>query len=207
MESESKELNSFERGMDFDAVWASDAARKIIEDILSGVTDDPQVKQELLESTREIMQGKTFGQGAGIKTEHMDMVAHLAAQQFLATHYNDALRLYGFIAIMNHYDARSMKGMAMCHQKMGNHQEALRCFGLTLLLEPDDIDTVLMAADSLMRTGNLREAMDIVDKVISTPIPAKPASEIRVLHQKATGLKELLISQLAHAKKSGLPIH
>jgi secretion system chaperone SscA len=207
MESDSKKVPGIVPAMEFDEVWSSDAARKIIESVLDGFTDDPHEKESLLETTREIMKGKTFGQGAAINEEHLDMIAHLAAQQFMAAHYNDALRLYGFITIMNHYDARSLKGMAMCHQKMGNHQEALRCFGLALVLKPDDIDSILMTADSLLRTGHLREALDIVDKVFATPLPEKSPSEIRDLHQKAAGLREVLILQLTHSTKSRLPIH
>jgi secretion system chaperone SscA len=207
MESEGKEVHGSVGNIDFDAVWASEAARHIIESTLDGLTNDPHDKEAMLETTREIMKGKTFGQGTGIKAEHLDMITQLAAQQFLATHYQDALRLYGFITIMNHFDARSMKGMAMCHQKMGNHQEALRCFGLALVLEPEDVDSVLMTADSLFLTGHLHEALEIVDKVIGTSFPAKSPAEVRDLHEKAARLRELVITQLALSMKANLPTH
>ncbi len=184
---------------DFSLLMESEVARQLISDVLDGLTTDPVTRDSIMESTREILGGKTFGQGLGLTSEHLTLILGLAAQQYLAAHYEEALRLYAFAATMNQFDAQAMKGMAMCHQRLGFHQEALRCFGLSLLLEPADVECVMLTAESLGHLGHDREALDIAEKIIAMDGTASQSDQVSLMRARAEGLKELLSRRMSPA--------
>ena len=188
---------------DLEALLDSDLVRRVMEKMFSGLVDDGAAMDQILESAREIMKGKTFGQGFGLTPEKMSLIASLAAQQYLAANYGEALRLYSFMALMDHFDARALKGMAMCHQRLDGHQEALKCFGLSLLLKPEDLESVVMSAESLIHLARDDEAMEIIEKLLAIKDADQHAAGLPAIRVKARGLKDLLVRRMQEAKYSG----
>lgn len=203
MQAEQTSADAAGKVPDLDALLDSDLVRRVMKKMFSGLVDDSAAMDQIVESAREILKGKTFGQGFGLTPEKMSLVASLAAQQYLAANFGEALRLYSFMALMDHYDTRALKGMAMCHQRLDRHQEALKCFGLSLLLEPEDLESVVMSAESLIHLARDDEAMEIIGKILAIKDINQYSAGLPAIRDRARGLQDLIVRRRQEAKKSG----
>lgn len=177
----------------FREVMNSETVRQVIDTMLDGFIADPQDKTAVIDIAAEILNGKTMGQGFGLTEQHLDLIMGLAAQQYAAGHYPQAIKLYGFVASMNQFHARALKGLAMSHRQLGILKEALRYYGLSLLLEPEDMESVLMVAECLYRLGKNQEALQIVQQVLDRQSdPAARINKLPALLERAHELKKLL---------------
>ncbi len=177
----------------FREVMNSETVRQVIDTMLDGFIADPQDKTAVIDIAAEILNGKTMGQGFGLTEQHLDLIMGLAAQQYAAGHYPQAIKLYGFVASMNQFHAGALKGLAMSHRQLGILKEALRYYGLSLLLEPEDMESVLMVAECLYRLGKNQEALQIVQQVLDRQSdPAARINKLPALLERAHELKKLL---------------
>lgn len=155
-------------GFEFDLVKLldSDVVRRLTSEILEGLVEGPESEETARQIAAELAKGKTLAQGFGLTSEQLDTVTGIAAQQYLAGRYEESIKYYGFVAAMNQFDAGAFKGMAMSQKQLGIHDEALRNFGISLLISPEDMEAVLMTAECLAQLGKDKEALEVAKGVI-----------------------------------------
>ena len=196
MRSANQSTKPEEGPINYADVMNSESVRQVIETMLNGFIDDPKDKETLLTIANEITNGKTLAQGFGLTDQHLDTVAALAALQYDAGRIIEAMKLYAFIASINQFDVRAMKGLARCHRKLGIFKEALRYSGLSLLLNPEDMDSVLTSAECLYQLGMNDEALKIVQQLLDRK--SDPAAQIHKFPEilnRTTDLKNLIVNR------------
>lgn len=185
-----------EEMVSMDDILKSDLAREMTGKMLDGLVDEPNDKDYFLAIAAEIVGGKNLGQAFGFSIEQLDIVKGLAAQQYLAGHYGEAIKLYAFAASMDHFDASALKGLAMCHKQLGIMSEALRYFALSLLIDPDDLESVQMSAECMARMGKRKEALQIVGQIMDRKAdPKSRIASMPALLERAKNLQELILRQ------------
>lgn len=196
MDSRTESASPAEGIASLDDILKSDLARDMVGKILDGVVEDPHDKDYFLAIAAEIAGGKVFSQAFGFSNDQLEIVKGLAAQQYLAGHYGEAIRLYAFVAAMDHFDAGALKGLAMCHKQLGIMPEALRYFGLSLLINPEDLESVLMSAECLARMGNRTEALQIAEQVMDRDSdPKSRIASMPALLERAKNLRKFMLEQ------------
>ena len=139
--------------------------KKISKELLEKLVGRPENLETMVNVVSEIESGKIIGQGFALNESELDGVMGLASMHYQSGRYEDAARLYSFVALMNHLDIRAFKGAAMCLQKLGFHAEALQCLGVALLQAPDNQELALMASESFALTGDAETAEDIIGRL------------------------------------------
>ena len=183
-------------GFDFDLVKLldSDLVRHLTSDILGGVVEGAESEETACQIAAELIKGKTIAQGFGLTSEQLDAVTGIAAQQYLAGRYEEAIKYYGFVAAMNHFNAGAFKGMAMSQKQLGIHDEALRNFGISLLINPEDLEAVLMTAECLSQVGKDEEALEIARELVS--LCEKRKDKLPLVLERANGLRKFLAERV-----------
>jgi tetratricopeptide (TPR) repeat protein len=145
--------------------FKSEQVRKISKDLLEKLVGQPADLEAMVDVVSGIESGKIIGQGFSLTESELDGVMGLASMHYQSGRYEDAARLYSFVALMNHLDIRAFKGAAMCLQKLGFHAEALQCLGVALLQAPDNQELAQMASESFVLTGDTEKAQDIIERL------------------------------------------
>lgn len=115
--------------------------------------------------------GATLGDLRGYTAEEMDAVYLLAYNAYQQHKYDDARRLFYFLAENDHTESRYWMGLAACLQLTGDHQEAIAAYGMAALLDATNPEPPLRACECYLALRDLaaaRKALDAVELVCET---------------------------------------
>lgn len=139
-------------------------------DILESLSDRELATVE--ELARQCLEhGATLGDLRGYTAEEMDAVYLLAYNAYQQHKYDDARRLFYFLAENDHIESRYWMGLAASLQQTGDHQEAIAAYGMAALLDATNPEPPLRACECYLALHDLaaaRKALDAVELVCET---------------------------------------
>ena len=139
-------------------------------DVLESLTDRELSTVEQL--ARQCLEhGATLGDLRGFTADEMDAVYLLAHNAYQQRKYEDARRLFHFLAENDHTESRYWMGLAACLQLIGDHQQAVAAYGMTALLDATNPEPPLRACECYLALRDLaaaRKALDAVALVCET---------------------------------------
>ena len=139
-------------------------------DVLESLTDRELSTVEEL-ARRCLETGATLGDVRGYTTDEMDAVYLLAHNAYQQRKYDDAGKLFYFLAENDHTESRYWMGLAACLQLTGEHRQAVAAYGMTALLDATSPEPPLRACEcylALRDTAAARKALDAVELVCET---------------------------------------
>jgi type III secretion system low calcium response chaperone LcrH/SycD len=116
---------------------------------------DPAAVPELL---RQIQAGKTFGPMLGHSVGMQRVMYHHGHAFYTQGKYEEAIRVFGFLVIADHFDRRYHMGMAACLHMLKRYVEAARYYGIAWLLDLTDPAPPMHAAECQLAIGDRAQA-------------------------------------------------
>ena len=136
-------------------------------DTLEALTDrELSTVEELARQCLE--QGAALGDIRGYTADEMDAVYLLAHNAYQQHKYDDARKLFYFLAENDHTESRYWMGLAACLQLTGEHTEAVAAYGMAALLDATNPEPPLRACECYLALRDLaaaRKALDAVEFV------------------------------------------
>ncbi|MCE2870494.1 MAG: hypothetical protein LW714_03660 [Oxalobacteraceae bacterium] len=124
-------------------------------------------KSEISESeTKKILQqlyaGSTVGEIIGFESEEFDALYAIGHAHFMQANFTEALKFFQYLLFFNHFDRRAAIGAACCFSELRNFEEALKHFGIALMLDQNDPMIVIQIAKTLLISGKKEEARTVI---------------------------------------------
>ena len=139
-------------------------------DVLESLTDRELSSVE--ELARQCLEhGAALGDIRGYTADEMDAVYLLAHNAYQQRRYEDARRLFYFLAENDHTESRYWMGIAACLQLTGEHTEAVAAYGMAAMLDATNPVPPLHACECYLALHDLaaaRKALDAVEFVCET---------------------------------------
>ncbi|MCD4487165.1 SycD/LcrH family type III secretion system chaperone [Chromobacterium vaccinii] len=115
--------------------------------------------QDDLDTVRDFFaQGGTLQALVNLDPADLDRVYAYACQLFDAGDYAGAKRFYLMLARLSHWQFDYWLSLGLCCQRLGEHTEAIFCFGQAGLLRLDDPRSAYLAGLSHQLIGNRPQA-------------------------------------------------
>jgi len=139
-------------------------------DVLEALTDRDLLTVE--ELARQCLgQGAALGDIRGYTADEMDAVYLLAHNAYQQRKYEDARKLFYFLAENDHTESRYWMGLAACLQLTGEYTEAVAAYGMAAILDATNPVPPLHACECYLALHDLaaaRRALDAVEFVCET---------------------------------------
>lgn len=133
-------------------------------DILETLTDEQlQTVEEL--AGRCLTEGVTLADLRGYTDDEMEAVYSFAHNAFRQRKYEDARKLFQFLAENDHTESRYWMGLAACYQMTRGYEQAVTAYGVTALLDATDPQPPLRACEcylAMQDPESGRKALDAV---------------------------------------------
>lgn len=147
-----------------DATAANLSIDKVAQDLLGILPDDVQVKStEVFEA---LQGGASLGDIYGIEPRKLEMVYSVAHTYYKNRKYDDALKMFRFLTLMDHSNQKYWIGFASTHQMMKNFEKAVEAFGYATLLDVDNPKPQLQAGYCLIQLEKYEEARCALEGVL-----------------------------------------
>ena len=139
-------------------------------DVLESLTDRELSTVEAL-ARQCLDEGAALADVRGYTADEMDAVYLLAHNAYQQRKYDDARRLFYFLAENDHTECRHWMGLAACLQLTGEHPEAIAAYGMAAMLDATNPVPPLHACECYLALHDLaaaRKALDAVEFVCET---------------------------------------
>ena len=133
-------------------------------DALESLTDEQLLTVEQL-AGRCLTEGATLADVRGYTGDEMEAVYNFAHNTYQQRRYDDARKLFQFLAENDHTEGRFWKGLAACQQMTGRHEQAVAAYGVAALLDATDPQTPLRACECYLAMDDLEGARKALDAV------------------------------------------
>lgn len=110
-----------------------------------------------------LLSGETIGMLSGRSIESVEAMYYLAHTFYGQGKYAEALKIFGILVIENHVDRRFHGGLAACMQMLRRHEEALKYYGISSMLDLTDPDPVIHMAECYLALGERAKARESLD--------------------------------------------
>ena len=136
--------------------------------------------------TEEIMAGRTdLAAAAGMTDDELEAVYALGHGFYASGQFSDALDFFRFLCIHRHTDARFWFGYGAASQMLGQTENAVHAYGLTALLDSEDPQVPLRAAECFVKLDQGPAARNALEAVLTLsegkPAYAATASRARLM--------------------------
>ncbi|MCY3622469.1 MAG: SycD/LcrH family type III secretion system chaperone [Gammaproteobacteria bacterium] len=152
---------------------------------LEGLTDGQLATVEEL-ARRCLGSGATLADVRGYTDDEMEAVYAFAHNAYRQGKYDDAAKLFYFLAENDHTDSRFWMGLGACLHMTGGHDQALAAYAVAAVLDATNPEPPLCAAECYLATGALdgaRKALDAVRLICDEAVA--PEAHGRVLGRVA----------------------
>jgi len=113
-----------------------------------GVDIPGMTKEQVAERVIGLMTGELrLMDCQGLTEEAMEGVYALAYNTFRAGKYENAQKLFVFLTVYDHFNAKYWKGLGACRYNLGNYQGALQAYGMAQVSNPTDPRPQLRGAE------------------------------------------------------------
>lgn len=120
----------------------------------------PQLNEEQLQEMVEtfINSGLAYKDLRGLGDKDMEAIYSLAYTLYNHNKYDEALKVFKFLSLMDHTEKKYFLGLAACRQMLGLYDKAVEAYQFAAVLDVDDPTTHLRAADCLLAAKRFDEA-------------------------------------------------
>ncbi len=150
-----------------------------VDDPLDFLTDrDLLTVEELARKCLE--EGATLADVRGYTDDEMEAVYRFAHNAYEQRKYDDAAKLFHFLAENDHTESRFWMGLGASLQMTGGHEEALAAYGVAALLDATNPRPPLHAAECYLALRDLeggRKALDAVGLICEATAGEAAANE------------------------------
>ena len=137
-----------------------------------------------------IKDGSTLKQLKGISNEELEAVYSLAFGYYRTGKYEEALKLFQFLVLFDHLNAKFWMGLGAVQQVLKDYQNAVVSYGYCSFLKLDNPKPQLHAAECFLAMGDKRNAASSLE-ALNEYCP-KDTDLGREYRAKAAKLRELI---------------
>ena len=150
----------------------------MIQDNSNSTTNEP-----ILKSIQEVMKGKPVYELAGLTSQQVNAVYATAYEHYSAGSYEEAMKIFRPLLVMDSTDNRIWMGFAACAQMMSQYEEALKGYGYASVLDPQNPKPFFHAMECHVAMKNFAEAKVAGEYVLGVA-GDKPGDEKMIAHTK-----------------------
>lgn len=132
--------------------------------------------------------GGTLGDLRGFTEKHYETMYAKAHQLYTLEQYEDAGKVFGFLATNNPYDRRFMMGLGACLQMQGKWADAIGSYTMCVALDMEDPVPVFHVAECLSSLGQADDAKEMFSAVVERA--KKP--EHQAIKQRAAAILQIM---------------
>ena len=147
-------------------------------------TDD-----QILQAIQDVMKGKSVYEMAGWTTEQINAVYTNAYHLYKAGSYEEAMKIFRPLLVMDSTDNRIWMGFAACAQMLRQYDEALKGYGYASILDPENPKPFFHAMECHIALKNYSEAKVAGDYVVGV-------AEGKPEHEKMLARTKLLLKAI-----------
>ena len=147
--------------------------------------------EKIAEGIRSLVRDKaTLKQIKGVTNDELEAVYSLAFGYYRTGKYDDALKLFKFLVLFDHLNAKFWLGLGAVQQVLKDFQGAVASYGYCSFLKLDDPRPQLHAAECFLAMGDKRNAASSLEALDEyCPRDTDVGREYRA---KAAKLRELV---------------
>ena len=146
---------------------------------------------KITEGVKELIErGATMKQLKGVSNEELEAVYSLAYGYYRTGKYDEALKLFQFLVLFDHLNAKFWMGLGAAQQVLKDYQNAVVSYGYCSFLKLDNPKPQLHAAECFLAMGDKRNAASSLE-ALNEYCP-KDTDIGREYRAKAAKLRELI---------------
>lgn len=157
---------------------------------MSTTTPTPISQEDITQAVKDVLNGKPMYQVAGWSTDQIDALYSAAYHHYQTGAYEEALKIFKPLLVMNSTDNRVWLGYGAAAQMLKDHADALKAYGYASLLDPNDPSPFFHAMECHISLKNFEEAKTAGEYVVGIT-SEKPE------HAKILARTQLLLKALA----------
>lgn len=157
---------------------------------MSTTTPTPISQEDITQAVKDVLNGKPMYQVAGWSTDQIDALYSAAYHHYQTGAYEEALKIFKPLLVMNSTDNRVWLGYGAAAQMLKDHADALKAYGYASLLDPNDPRPFFHAMECHISLKNFEEAKTAGEYVVGIT-SEKPE------HAKILARTQLLLKALA----------
>ena len=137
---------------------------KVAEELIQTLPQEMQAKTN--ETFEALQEGASFGDIYGIEHRKLEMVYSVAHTYYKNRKYEDALKMFRFLTLMDHSNQKYWLGFASTHQMMQDFEKAVEAYGYATLLDIANPKPQLQAGYCLLQLKKYEEARNALEGVL-----------------------------------------
>ena len=137
---------------------------EISRDLLQVLPDEIQEKST--QAFDALQEGASFGDIYGIEPRKLEMVYSVAHTYYKNRKYEDALKMFRFLTLMDHTNQKFWMGFASTQQMQKEYEKAVEAFGYATLLDVENPKPQLQAGYCLLQMKKYDEARAALQGVL-----------------------------------------
>lgn len=102
--------------------------------------------------------GRTFQDFTNLSPQSMEVMYMVGFNSYNAGKYENAERVFQFLAYLNHFERKYWKGLAASRENQGKYKEALEAYGYMGMLDVEDPFPPFQAGKCLLASKRTEEA-------------------------------------------------
>ena len=144
------------------------AEQPAVDDIARNLLDvlPDEVRDKSHQAFEALQEGASFGDIYGIEPRKLEMVYSVAHTYYKNRKYDDALKMFRFLTLMDHTNQKYWLGFASTQQMMKEYERAVEAYGYATLLDIDNPKPQLQAGYCLLQLKKYDEARAALEGVL-----------------------------------------
>ena len=126
--------------------------------LLEGIT-----QEKVKEAAKAFMEGATMKELKGISNDEMEAVYSLAFNFYRTGKYDDAEKLFNFLALFDHLNAKFWFGVGAVRQAKKNYKMAVEAYAFASFLDITNPKPQYHAAECFLAMGDKRNAASCLE--------------------------------------------
>ena len=156
---------------------------------MSYTEDDLNALQDLI--IQNLQQGGTLADLKGITDDQCEALYTLGYGLYERGRYTDALKILGYLVMLNHTEHRYLLALGATAQALGKYEDALKQYMAATLLDPTDPSPVVHSIPCLIELGHFQPALESCDLAIAMCTQDSHAA----LLQRAKSLRAAIVAR------------
>ena len=153
-------------------------------------TAPTQISQEdITKAVQDVLNGKPMYQVAGWSKDQIDSLYSAAYHHYQTGAYEEALKIFKPLLVMNSTDNRVWLGYGATAQMLKDHEDALKAYGYASVLDPNDPRPFFHAMECHISLKNFDEAKTAGEYVVA--ITTDKPEHVKILARTQLLLKAI----------------
>jgi len=144
-----------------------------------------------------IINGKTLGELKGLSSEDMEVVYNVAYSTYAGENYEQAHKIFKFLCYFDHLEKKYWLGLGASRQMLKLYEQAIEAYTYAMLLDSNDPQPPLLAADCHIALGNRDAAISGLTAALEW---SGDRPEYQSIRERATALLEVLNASASAAE-------